>query len=1215
MGQADSVDVSTSITNITADNVTVYVEGDYNPATLYHPRVSELHMGNNTNGALWNPILKELPTTLHAAVMRNADIAILYDGWIDLENTGTLKPYGATREAEILGYDIYAKVGETYAAVVGPVIGEDNLERESITGYQYVNSGRYAHSDAVNYTWAVIQLYRAMGIEQVEFLVSTSEAPEEFDINKSPLVQFLSMQTMGPDLSAAVATVCATRTNPETYLAMADMDGIAVPYTTDRESQTLSVAEFCVLAYTLMQLYGEPVLTEQETYLLLEAYGRELPYGLPSNQLEAVKYLLARGIVESDLSWKSDITFADAATILMRIKDTGSRLTFKEIQLTTDVGLLAKGYYSTEVSSLQSPVEVVDQFSSYDTYTDYDYFVEIAEGVQFTSDSGFTSFPFIGNTSDNEGGSVSDTYYMGRVLVDDRNFYHFRVPQSNSNVGFGPIYINTTLNNDVPGRYALPPSVGGNTGGYWLYTGEKKPTLAADSTVSAWKWYALDGGTLNFPTEYCDKARKEESAENYTSQLGLFNTSSYGFTIRVHSDDLTSVQYKNQSGELQLLSTLRVGVPVEAANGATIQRESPNGNYNYLTFTISGCNNKQALSEVIVCPEDNSAGYQAFPAFSCNNDRYLVSIDYLKSIGVVWEFTKTSDTSYYLGIKTAEYSASRRSSDTPAQYTDVYIGTAGTSSFIIRGTQLTLYPSDRVIVWESDNTYYVDYEAVLGIQKVVSFENNNGAVTLSRENQVAFLSSKQVTNVNNQSDTTAASYEYMQTVKVLDAGGNPGTYIYAPASYVLANWLVVDNKIDSRSGVFSFFASESANSDSEGAKALRSILGVETSGTGWEVYYTDVPPLDSTLVTVEEDGTLRYSKGGALPNILYIPALNAYLLKPHALEPDMAYGEWVEQVSSGELKPLTSIVSKYSSSSSFMQSGYIADWNYNLYTKSGALQYGYVAHPYVAESDDGSSYVRNAFCDMSGWDGDPAVLHSEACALSTGYYAKWMPAAVGVPGLLGYPYATSSTITSSPSVDTYSGIAYVRRAGVGHSILATLVDGASVTEENSITYAVIHMTEHKAWLQSCSFTFTFLDESPLSPDAMTKPSITGGGAAAGFDWEQFFRDVGLQNVDDWLTIAIIAVLNILPRIFMFAFILLMGLSLIANVKPWQAFCDSVFDPYKLLTLGRKDVHTIQLKMVFLYSIIALALFGMFQNGLILNVIAWVARAVTGILSR
>lgn len=170
-------------------------------------------------------------------------------------------------------------------------------------------------------------------------------------------------------------------------------------------------------------------------------------------------------------------------------------------------------------------------------------------------------------------------------------------------------------------------------------------------------------------------------------------------------------------------------------------------------------------------------------------------------------------------------------------------------------------------------------------------------------------------------------------------------------------------------------------------------------------------------------------------------------------------------------------------------------------------------------------------------------------------------------------------------------------------------------EDPEAKYSLIHATPTSTWIQSCGFTFTLMAGSKLGTTIPTAPGLTHGDATAGFDWEQFFHDVGLQNADDWLTIAIIAVLNILPRIFMFAFILLMGLSLIANVKPWQVFCDKVFDPYKLLTFGRKDVHTIQLKMVFLYSIIALALFGLFQNGIILEIIAWFARAVTGILSR
>lgn len=1202
MDSADSVDVTTSITNITADNVTVYVEGDYNPATLYHPKVTELHMVNNTNGALWNPTLAELPTTLHAAVMRDAEAAILYDGWVDLEHTGITKPHGATRAGEILGYDIYAKLGEQY---------------HPDSAYAYSNGGIYADTDSVNYAWSIVQLYRAVGIEQVEFYVTTEEAPKDFDINASPLVQFLSMQTMGPDLSAARSNVIATRTSPDKYLEMAAIDGVSGAASTDPETQTLTCAEFCVLAFTLMDLYGEPVLTDQEMYLLLEAYGRDLPYELPTLQLEAIKYLLARGILDVDMAWTEDITFQAASTILMRIKDVDSRLTFKEIQLTTDVGLLEKNYFPTEVVAAQSPVEIVDQFADYSTYTEYDYFVEAIQPIMFSSDKRFTALPFIGATNDNDGGVKERTRYMGRVTVDDREFYHFRVEQSLESLAVQEgdnefIYINTSVNSDVPGKYKLPTPTVGNGGGYWLYTGTAEEPLTSTSIVADWEWHALDEGGVRFPSEYCDLGRKEGSVQVYDTQLGLFNESSYGYTVRIYTSDLGAVKYKSVDGSEVLLSTLASrGSKADALNGVTITREFTLSKYAY--FTFEGCSNKQALSSLLVC--EGGAAHQSFPAFSKNNDQFLVSIDYLKSLGVVWEFTKTSPTTYYLGVLSQDALANAvDGEDVPKQYTDVYIGTSGRSSYVIRGTQLTLYPDNRVVIWEEDNSFYVDYEAVLGIQKAVAFSDSDGAVTLSRKSATGFLNYRYIPNVNVDVGTLKVTSEYLATVKVYDKQGSTySTYVYAPASYVLANWLVVDNKVDSRQSVFSFFASDDPESDSPGARDLRSMLGVETSGTGWQVFSRPVPPLDNTLVAVEGN-TLTYTKNGSLPDILYVQALNAYLLKPQYLDAEVTYGEWVTSVSSGTVQPLTSVIAKFSDEAAFTRYGYIADWNYNLYAQEGSLYPGFVVHQCTVMLSDNSTHLRNGLCDMSAWTGDPSVAHENQCHTEKGFWSKWTPGAVGVPGLLGYPYSTSNTLANKSSVDTYSGIAYARRGGKGASLGASVVEGSATSDENNLNYSVIHMTEHKVWLQSCGFAFTFMDESPLSP-TMVAPSISGEGAVSGFDWGQFFQDVGLQNADDWLTIAIIAVLNILPRIFMFAFVLLMGLALIANVKPWQLFCDSVFDPYKFLTLGRKDVHTIQLKMVFMYSIIALALFGLFQNGIILEVIAWVARAVTGLLSR
>lgn len=1161
-------------------------------------------MVNNANGALWNPKLAEIPTTLHAAVMKQANIAILYDGWIDLEHVGVNKPFGATREAEILGYDIYAKLGEQYEPIEETIsYDKDGRPVKAPVGYIYSNGGLYEHDDPVNYMWAITQLYRAIDVEQVQYYVYTeSRDPDEYNINESPLAQFLTMATMGPDLSAVISNVAATRTDPDLYMPLAQKDGLlaGIKPIEDAETQTLTVGEFCVLAYTIMQVYGEPVLTEQETYMLLEAYGRELPYGLPSIQLEAVKYLLARGIVETDLDWRADLDFSTAATILMRIKDEGSRLTFKEIQLTAPVGLLANGYYPTEVASYRAPVEVLDERQEYTAYTTYDYFIEVVDSIQFKPKNGGVSIPFLCNDKNNSAGVMDGTTYMGRVNISGHSFYHFQVAQDSVQFG-SQVWVNTAVDDDLPYRYAMPAPAGGNVGGFWLYTGDREnPNL---DTVTEWQWYPFDhnveGLSLSFPSEYVDKARKDAAILEEDTQLALFTKSSYGFTLRVDPDDLGRVKFislvNGKEVETTLAAMSKAGDKLSMPNDMSIMREEAEGTSRYVYFTVTGCDNKNTLTELFTCEE--SSGYQSFPAFSKNDDQYLVAVDYLKSIGVVWEFTKTGDNSYYVGVKTSDFQKS-------AAFTDVFIGASKTSTYVIRGSQLTVYPQDRAIVWESDNTYYLDYAAILGIQKAVSFKNTDGTITLTPESQVGFLEHRGINTANNILGKATAEKEYLPIVKVTTEDEGVIPYIYAPATYALANYLVVDNQIDMRTGVFSFFADPEADSESEGAKSLASMVGVSTNAVKWSVYYEGATPLGNCTATVSEDGkTVTHPKA---ENILYLADVDAYLIKPTPFTTE-TYGQFAnpsDGIMDGPKR--TSIVYK-------QEGNVLADWNYNLYSHSTdedgerMWDYGFVLH----QKEDSNS-VRNFSCDMSEWSGGDS-LHVGTCEDPINA-SRWIPAPAGVPGLIGYPASTNREALKSQSVSAYSGISNVIRDGRGAVVNIANATG-EVEQGDYVAFSIIHATPYKTWVQTCGFTFEFLAGSPLGDPAPHRPSLSTGGASAGFDWEEFFHNLSIQNADDWLTIAIIAVLNILPRIFMFMFIVLMGLALIANVKPWQLFCDKVFDPYKLLTMGRRDVHTIQLKMVFLYSIIALALFGLFQNGIILDVIAWIARAVTGILSR
>lgn len=164
----------------------------------------------------------------------------------------------------------------------------------------------------------------------------------------------------------------------KSHVVAADEENDPIIVDTARRQQ-LTVAEFCELAYKFMHAYGEEVMTEQEQELLLLTYGSLLPYETVSDsQMEAIKYMMAKGIVESGTAWNDLLNLDTMLTILMRIADKSSRLTFKDIDIVYDASLLEQGYYPTKMK-----ISNEESFGIVGMTTTTDYNLKDSEWVDF----------------------------------------------------------------------------------------------------------------------------------------------------------------------------------------------------------------------------------------------------------------------------------------------------------------------------------------------------------------------------------------------------------------------------------------------------------------------------------------------------------------------------------------------------------------------------------------------------------------------------------------------------------------------------------------------------------------------------------------------------------------------------------------------------------------------------------------------------------------
>lgn len=388
----------------------------------YTPVVTVLHsvnagLASDGNAVYFMPQLEDFPVDLadSCAEVTTDDgkvhkFAIVYDGRFDTEvayqlaqndnNDGSgvsrlqtsKKVYSQTdnsRALNLLGYDL--------------LLSDERCSLYNQGGYVNASySPTLVGTAPITTKTAVMDLYKAVGVYEWDIKVIYG-IDEELEVNTSPLMQQIAVLTNdevegGIDTEEGATWVWASRTNPDIYWTRAKRDAIfdggAHLYTkpvyignnvsvsfAKNETQTLSMGEFCQLARAIMELYGEPVLTEAEIECMIQTYALVLPVSdMPEEQMEAIRYLSAKGIIDpSTLNWSQQVTFADIEEILLRIADEGSRLTFKYTS-NPDNAMARAGYAKVPVATTDVGFDNVEEIvNPYDSDY-YDYFVEAVNG-------------------------------------------------------------------------------------------------------------------------------------------------------------------------------------------------------------------------------------------------------------------------------------------------------------------------------------------------------------------------------------------------------------------------------------------------------------------------------------------------------------------------------------------------------------------------------------------------------------------------------------------------------------------------------------------------------------------------------------------------------------------------------------------------------------------------------------------------------------------
>lgn len=1177
-----------------------------------------------------------------------------------------------SREQTILGEDIYmydytCNFDKLKLLNINPGTNDDRDPDEILNtaGAGMIKEYYFGKEDKTISTGKAIQaMYKAIGAKkyfvsmfQMHNFKYGSTKNKNLMTTETPFINNVQDAYTDVDYRGYYTYTYLSRTQMEYYLQRAYFDGVtedklynsetrkslcqkksAKDKVIDNTEEKITVIDFCHYLKNLLYVNGEPELTDKESTAILTFYGRTLPQSLTDAQLEDVKYLLARGIIDSNLDFTGYLSVPEMMQILMRAADPGSRLTFKQMQIVYNEDLTSKGYYPVELNTDGSTVSSVKvDPASIKAIGTYDYFVAIDNFTQFSAGN----CPYVSNEAfETRAGAIRNSetlegsYYMGIV----NNHYWFKVPVNVPAKAMGSdkdyITIAFTQKNDSVKYYKLQLG-----GGYYespQYTSGKQ-----------FVYYNRRAFNINQYPKYIDKNSKQRAQNTEDGTVLLADTGTKTFKLKITNP--SQVKFCEQ--------------PLSDFKADAVNKDT------YIAFSSAPVKPSNATSNewtfVVKDIDGNAAGYLADMLTASGDGSGAINyLSYMKTDKTVLADTRFLKTSQMGDARILSITKLDQETDLAkatyrieTKYENIIVN--NNDKKVIRGQSIMKFDSsaDLMVPQTKDLAngvlpeFYIDCRVLLGVVDnflvLTGKSDSKSLIGITAEDVVDIsytaksgkVADQQsfkypIYNLNGNASGVKASFMYIK--------GKAADNMQIELTYPEANYFIYYTNVEESSNTYLVVLmcrtplTEKYDTDRE--KKI-SFLYQTCGYTLQDNEYATIYNLKNSSVSQAEikiDGmtipTIDFSKSGSC-----ITSSKAYgLLYKIPDIKDFSYTDYVSGTSTTNPLPIVGTGTKTKVNSQYDINTF--DTRYlNVNVNAPAI------NPNEEATDDNiklqcyrtvySSLMSTVARNILNCTGVNIVFNSNGKGYSTTAISAsspnpttMLPAPIGVQRFFTQTIkANLPDIVNNKKGKIFYGSACGEVKAISDSIVYFCINDKTTFPIQNYSSTVALSAFVSSNPGQTVYVITDMEVANKLTQAITQdeilqdglnpvPTLTPGGTKKyQFDFDAYNLNELLENADGILTVLYLVLLGIVPRGIFFIFLALACLSLVSGAGIVRWFCDNILDVFKFFSFGRIDVETVKPLPLFITTFVSLVFISMLNNETLVMLLNWLSQSITRLL--